>query len=131
MVMRAAAATIALAGLRGVLRLTEQAVESVLALIQVIEVNTAEVVEQAQMTLIDLLQRSVVIGFILVWGWIGFRWWRWKQSRGHMTLDELEFKTSSTSPEKTGANSKGGCSPLKRPSTAVLRAKALRGVAYI
>ena len=43
MVMRAAAATIALAGLRGVLRLTEQAVESVLA-------YTAEVVEQAQMT---------------------------------------------------------------------------------
>ena len=97
MVMQAAAATIALAGLRGVLRLTEQAVESVLA-------YTAEVVEQAQMTLTDLLQRSVVIGFILLWGWIGFRWWRWKHCRGHMTLDELEFKTPSTSPEKTGAH---------------------------
>ena len=68
MVMQAAAATIALAGLRGVLRLTEQAVESVLALIQVIEVDMAEVVEQAQMTLTDLVPRSTLIGFILLWG---------------------------------------------------------------
>ena len=132
MVMRAVAATLALAGLRGVLRLTEQAVESVLALIQVIEVNTAEVVEQAQMTLTDLLQRSVVIGFILLWGWIGFRWWKWKQSRDQKTLDDLEFKTPHTSPEKTGARAgrEHRRSPLKRPSTAILRAKALGSVAY-
>ena len=132
MVMRAAAATIALAGLRGVLRLTEQAVESVLALIQVIEVNTAEVVEQAQMTLTDLVQRSVVIGFILLWGWIGFRWWMWKQSKDRRILDDLEFKTPHTSPEKGDVSSKASRehrSPLKRPSTAILRAKALGSVA--
>eukprot|EP00435_Cladocopium_sp_Y103_P076304 s7_g89.t1 len=119
MVMRAAAATIALAGLRGVLRLTEQAVESVLALIQVIEVNTVEVVEQAQMTLTDLVRRSVLIGFILLWGWIGVKWGKWNKSRDRGLVDDQEqFTTPQSSPEKERESKRRQGSPLKPPSTA-------------